>query len=96
MRKVSKAERNWLSFAISGIGLVFTVIGLLVGIVPLILATFAQYGVFISSIVIEAAVLVLIFQGIITFKMFVNTRNEGNDKQSLNTKSITILLSILK
>ena len=95
MRKISKEERNWLSFAISGIGLVFTVIGVLVGIVPLILGTYVQYGVFVTSIVIEALILVLGFQGIITFKMFVNTRNEGNDKQSLSTKSITILLSIL-
>ena len=95
MKEISKKKKNLLSLAISGIGLVFTVIGVLVGIVPLILATYVQYGVFVTSIVLEATVLIPLFQVIITAIMFVNIRNEGIDKQSLSTESITIILSIL-
>ena len=95
MKEISKKNKNLLSLAISGIGLVFTIIGVLVGIEPLILETYVQYGLLITSIVIEMTVLILVFQVIITAIMFVNIRNEGIDKQSLSTESITIILSIL-
>ncbi len=95
MKEISKKNKNLLSLAISGIGLVFTIIGVLVGIEPLILETYVQYGVLITSIVIEMTVLILVFQVIITAIMFVNIRNEGIDKQSLSTESITVILSIV-
>ena len=79
---------NWISCAISGIGLAIILIGISVGFVPIFLGR-------IGIMAIISAGLIVLFQIIIIVLMYLNISWGGIDQQALSTRSTTITLSII-
>jgi len=89
-----KEKINWIVFAISGLGLVFTIVGISAGLMPLIISILEQAnlaGLYLSVLFVAYA---LFSQATIPYVLFRRIINKGKIKISRSSKNITIFLAL--
>jgi len=89
----SKDTINWISCVISGIGLVFTFIGVVVGIFPLILGTLIHFGFIFMILAVLLSTLIIVLQGSIVVMIFLNITNKGHTMQIQSMRKTAISIS---
>jgi len=95
MRKPSKDTINWIILVISGISLVFTIIGVSVGFIPSILAVlFFNFSIESMILAILTPILIILLQGVIPILMVMAIRKKEQSKHFFNINDNIIILSL--